>query len=440
MTLPEPNPALRQIGGYRPRRSAIPVWIRLDGNEGRPPPEEALRVVRELSPAALQHYPKKAPLEAKLAARFGLGPDRVLVTNGADDALDRVARAFVGSGRSMVLPTPSFEMIPRFVAIAGGELIEVPWWQEPLDVEAVLAARRSDTTVVAVVTPNNPTGLTASLAELETIIRRSRDRVVLVDLAYAEFADEDPTNDLLHYDNVVVTRTLSKAWSFAGARVGYAMSGNPTLIAALRDAGGPYPVSSVSLALAEAWVDLGIGHVMGSRETVQREREELSDHLQVLGAEPLPSQANFVFARFPDVDWTHDALASVGIAMRAFSDKPVLAGTGRISCPQDDEHFALLRDALSTALAPRELWVEEGIELDDDPGLPQRSFDGILPDHGRAGTLVLCAKPATLTRARAAGWVSLGFGEDEEKWQSEGAARAISKAADLRVLLGGSKS
>ncbi len=428
----EPMPAIAAMGGYRAARSPIPTTIRLDGNEGRLPPPSILDAVPNAGPELLRRYPSKAALEGKLAARFGLDPEALIVTNGADDALDRIARAFVGSGRSLVAPGPTFEMIERFVQIAGGEFIEVPWWSEPLPVAAIEAAVRADTSVVAVVTPNNPTGLSATRAEIETLAARFPDRLLVVDLAYAEFADEDLTRPLARLDNVVMTRTLSKAWSLAGARVGYALSGNAALIGHLRNAGGPYPVGGPSLAIAEAWLDAGLDHVEESRTVVVEERGRLSALLRELAAEPFPSQANYVCARFRDVQWVHDVLASVGVAIRAFTDKPKLADCARITCPQDAETMTRLENALRAALLPEGIVVQETLSSELAlNALRARGIDvqvGHTPPTGKPKWWI-ARYGFDAARSRMVPSFALGLAEREA--QEAGAARSFANSEEL---------
>ena len=157
----------------------------------------------------------------------------------------------------MVVPDPTFQMIPAFAGMSGTEVRRVGdmWLQFPL--EEVLAAIDSSTGVVAIVSPNNPSGAVASRADIEMVSNEiPNDSVVLLDAAYVEFADHDLTEFALSLPNVIVTRTLSKAWGLAGLRVGYAASRSEN-IRSLSEIGSPYPVSSVALALAAEELQTG---------------------------------------------------------------------------------------------------------------------------------------------------------------------------------------
>lgn len=362
---PVPVPMLSGATAYSPPRHPAPVDLHLDGNEGAAPPEALLAALQGLGSDLLRRYPDARPLERELAARFGVDPARVIVTAGGDDGLERAVRAVVGPGRTLVLPVPSFEMLARFAGLAGGDVIEVPWPAgTPYPIDAVLAVTGPATGAVAVVSPNNPTGAVATADDVLRIARALPHALILADLAYVEFADEDPTPRLLDQPNVAVFRTLSKAWGLAGLRVGYAIA--PERVAGwMRITGLPYPVARPSLALAGARLSTGGSAVDGFVAEVRRERDCLTASLVRLGALPFPSQANFVLARFVDATWVRDGLAGLGIAVRAFPDSPSLKDCLRITCPGDTGAFDRLQRALAAVLNPEALLFDmDGVLVD----------------------------------------------------------------------------
>ena len=176
----------------------------------------------------------------------------------------------------------------------------MPWPDGPYPTEAVIEQIGERTTAIAVVSPNNPTGTAASSEDLRKIAAAAPDALIVVDLAYADFADEDLTGVALALPNAVAVRMLSKSWGLAGLRVGFA-AGPVTVIDWLRAAGGPYSVSTPSLALAAEWLRLGGDAVADYIRRIRVERAELTQLVRDrrLSAE---SQANFVFARFPNAD------------------------------------------------------------------------------------------------------------------------------------------
>jgi HAD superfamily hydrolase (TIGR01548 family) len=334
----------------------MPTDLKLDGNEGEPPPASLLDAGRAEAPALLRDYPKARAraLERQIAALHDLPPARVLVTAGGDDALDRACRTVLGPGRELIFPSPSFEMLLRYARLTGGDIVEVPWPRGPYPTDAVIDRVGPTTGMIAVVTPNNPTGAVATARDLERLSAAAPEAILLVDLAYTEFADEDLTPAALRLPNALCVRTLSKAYGLAGLRVGYAL-GHERLIGWMRCAGAPYPVSGLSLRLAGERLATGDTAVRRFIAAVRHERAALAELLRELGAEPLPSQANFVIARFRDELWVRDALAGLGIAVRIFPGRDGLERCLRTSTPGNAAHFERLTHGLRTALAPQAL-------------------------------------------------------------------------------------
>jgi len=293
-------------------------------------------------------YPAPHELEQALEQECDAAPGGVLCTAGADEALDRVCRGYLAPGRHAVLVTPTFEMLPRYAALAGAEVTEVAWPAGDLPLAALDAAVRPETTLIGVVSPNNPTGAVAALADLQALAEANPKALLVVDQAYGEFADVDLTRPLARVANVVSVRTFSKARGLAGLRVGWAV-GAPAVIEVLRAAGGPYAVSRPSLAMATVRLRQR-DDVADYVARVRTERAELTARLTRRGVEVLPSQANFVLCRLPDAEAFDAALATAGIAVRAFPGRAALTGWRRITCPADAGEFERLLAACDAAL------------------------------------------------------------------------------------------
>jgi histidinol-phosphate aminotransferase len=328
-----------RVTPYSVPEPPFPTDLKLDGTGGSP---IAQRLVEDA--ASLSRYPDARPLEAAIAARHGVDPSRVIVTAGADEALDRACRAFLAPGRSIVLPSPTFEMIGRYATLAGGRVAAPAWRAGAWPLDAVLASIDATTALVAVVSPNNPTGAVVGRDALSSVA--SVAPTLLVDLAYVDFADDDPTAQAITLPNAIVFRTFSKAWGLPALRVGYAI-GPADRIGAMRASGGPYPVSGPSLALVLRWLEIGGEAVAGFVARVREERRELE---ALLGSRAEPSQANFVFARFDDAEHVRTELARRGIAVRIFPNDPALAGALRVTLPGDPAAFARVRRAFSEIL------------------------------------------------------------------------------------------
>ncbi|MDH3814968.1 MAG: histidinol-phosphate aminotransferase family protein, partial [Acidobacteriota bacterium] len=347
--LVEPNPVVAGLFPYVIDRPGANPDLVLDFNESLAPPPSLSG-----GKVPVNRYPNYQEIEAAIAGRVGVDPERVLVTNGADDALERIVRSVAFPGRRAVLTTPSYGMIKRFAVLAGAEVVEVPWWDGDFPVDEVCCAACDNGGLVSVVSPSNPTGAVASRRAFKEILDRLPRSMVLLDQAYVDFTE--PDYDLapvaLDFPNAVVVRTFSKAWGCAGLRVGCAI-GDPRVIDWLRRAGLPFPVSTPSV---EAVLTvLSDGPEAERIMTIRAQRELLTQTLRELGSEVLPSEASFVFARFEDADLVWRGLGALGISVRRFSGRVDVEGWLRMTLPGDEENFERLRQGLRTACEPEAL-------------------------------------------------------------------------------------
>lgn len=345
---------MKQPIGYSPPGFRAPIDLDLSRNEGRAPRDPRLGEV-EIDAAALARYPSTEELGAALARLYDVPAGHLAVTAGADDALLRLCLTALEPGSDAVVASPTFEMIPRYVGLARAELREVPWpgWRFPT--EAFLDAATAKTRLAFVVSPNNPTGAVATVDDLLRIARELPEALVVLDAAYAEFAEDELPAAARGVDNVVVLRTLSKAWGLAGLRVGCAI-GAPAVVERIRAAGNPMPVSAASIRHALHRLEGGRDDVEDHVRNVKAERRELAALLGELGTSPAqPSRGNFVLTHDVDPSWTTSALAALGIAVRRFPDRPDLQDAVRIGLPGDRAAFARLCAALRAVLAPAAL-------------------------------------------------------------------------------------
>jgi histidinol-phosphate aminotransferase len=356
------RPAPRIPGSAAYRRPPVPAGLlKLDANEGLRPDEGILDALRSGGAELLRRYPDVSALEAALAARLGVPPEHVIATAGADDAIDRSCRAYLEPGRTLVEQDPGFHMFSRAAGLQSATVVRVPWRRGPFPCDAFLAAIDRHTGVVAVISPGNPVGAAMGREDLERIARAAPGALVVLDHAYVEYADEDLTPAARRFPNVVVLRTLSKAWGLAGCRVGYAV-GDPEVIGALRAAGQPYPVAAPSAALALAQLARGEADMTAHVAQVRSERHRLVAALRALGGSQEDSQANFLLVECgARRRFVKDGLGTLGIAVRDFPDQPGLEGALRVTLPGREPDFERLRGALATCLAPEAVLVDERV-------------------------------------------------------------------------------
>ncbi len=330
------------------------LW--LDKNEGPPLRPELLRSLRRLDGECLRRYPSRARLQVALARHFRVDPACVLVTAGADDGFLRWSRAVLAPGQGVLLHEPTFGLIRTTAQAAGARVEGLPWlagtFPAAAFAERMAKTHRGPAPFVLLVRPNNPTGRCVELRTMRDLVERAGGQLVGVDLAYGEYAEPDAQelgSELAARDNTLLFGTFSKAHGLAGLRVGYAV-GPPEVVRAMEAAAGPYPVAGLALELAQVALELGPdkAHI----EQVAKERESLAALLSGLGAQTLPSFANFVLTRPPvDAIELQRALAARGVVVRSFAGDALLAPWLRITCPGNAEHLVHFERCLALSLA-----------------------------------------------------------------------------------------
>lgn len=351
---PVPVDAVKGLRPYALPPRPPSIDLHLDLNEGTPTTDLVMPALASVSPEQVRLYESPTKLEARIAERWDLDPARVVVTAGADQAIDAVCRAYLQPGRRMLAHTPSFEMIPRSATLAGGAIDEVVWTHGRFPKAEYLAAITPSTSVCAVVSPNNPTGGALTREELSEAADAAgvNGALFMADLAYAEFSVEASdyriVRDMAERTNCVMLRTFSKAYGLAGLRVGYAIA-DVDVASALRTIVGPFPVSTLATVAAGVAFDAS-DDLLAGMARIGNERQELLDLLTTLGVVVNPSEANFLLVRVSDAVALRDALGERGIAVRVWPGREHLADAVRIALPGNDEHFVRLRDAIAEIL------------------------------------------------------------------------------------------
>lgn len=340
----------RLASGYVPPASG---QIKLNQNESpfTLTPDERALLLAELGRVALHRYPDPAQsaLTEAIAGAAGVRPEMVLAGSGANALLELVIRATCNPGDPVVTPAPTYHLYAHFAAMNRAELTSVAWGQSlALPVAELLAAAGARARLLLLCRPNNPTGHVVPARDVLELADRFPG-LVAVDEAYYDFCRDTLAPFVGNLGNLVVVRTLSKAYGGAGVRVGYLVA-PPDVAAALRRMQLPYAVSALSQA-AGAFL-LGRPAMMErQRAAILAGREDLARRLQgIPGVRTLPSEANFILAR---TDFSADALDAElrgqGIFVRNvhWDDRHL-----RISVGTPDEH-ARLAEAMRGFVAAR---------------------------------------------------------------------------------------
>lgn len=256
-------------------------------------------------------------LRNALGELYGLDPDTVIAGNGSDEMIDVIFKTFTNWGDDTAVPVPSYSLYDYFVKSNGGNAIMVDLTDDyQLDVDALV---KTGAKLTIVPSPNNPTGNSFREKDVEDLISRF-DGIVVLDEAYAEYSGKGLISRVGEFDNLIVTRTFSKAYAMAALRVGY-MASNPRLADMMMCVKIPYSLNAVSEGAAVAAVK-DQGFVRRSVDLVREQRPLLMKGMEDLGFEVFPSDSNFVLARSPvDHKALVDGLKEKGILIRDFGSK-----------------------------------------------------------------------------------------------------------------------
>lgn len=296
------SPAIRTLEPYVPGEQPKdgPV-IKLNTNENPYPPSAAVAsVLADFPVEQLRLYPDPDATELKtaLASRHHLDVSQVFVGNGSDEVLGLAFMALLRQSQPILFPEHTYSFYPVYCNLYGIDFHKVPLDEDfCINVDGYCGPDTSANGGIIIANPNAPTGVALPLTDIERLLAANTDSVVIIDEAYVDFGGESATALVNQYCNLLVVQTFSKSRSLAGMRVGFAF-GHPDLIDGLervKNSFNSYPLDM--LAIKTAVAALGDEtHFQQTRQQIIATREWLTEQLQALAFEVLPSATNFVFA------------------------------------------------------------------------------------------------------------------------------------------------
>ena len=344
--MPKFRENIKKMSPYKPplegRREGR--YLLLDFNEmtieSSPKVKKALREFADSG--RIQVYPEYGDLTEKIAQYAGVESSQVLVTNGSDQAIDIIFRAFIEKSDKIIIPSPSFAMFHQIAAIQGAEILK-PLYRENLSfpIKEVLELIDSNIKLLVLCNPNNPTGTAISRGDVLKILKKAKEKdiAVLHDEAYFEFSGITAKDFISEYDNLFITRTFSKQFGIASVRAGYIISQEKNIQELLKIR-GPYDLNmfaktAIELVLEDA--EYARNYI---REVMEQSKPKLKEFFIKNKIKFWESAANFFLVKPPDQKKAFEVLKAEGILVRPREGENI-EGTIRVSVGtlQDTERF-----------------------------------------------------------------------------------------------------
>lgn len=310
--------------------SGILKGIRLNGNESYIASDEKdiFKITTLIKNIELNRYPDTEGLRVRegYAKYANLKAENIIMGNGSDEMLSLAIGSTIGAGKKILVLDPDFSMYDFYISINDGEIIKYKVNEDgSFNVkDFIIFGINNNVDMIMFSNPNNPTGFALSNDQIIEILKAFKDKQVIVDEAYYEFNKESIVEYINEYKNLLVTRTLSKAWGLAAIRVGF-LIGNEELIKKLNNYKVPYNVNSLSQVVAENMLG-NIGRVRINSDEIIIQREKLFSNLKLLENESsleirfYKSSANYIFGRTNYKDALIKSLNNKGIVIRDFKD------------------------------------------------------------------------------------------------------------------------
>lgn len=323
--------------GFQPKDADV---VKLNTNENPyPPSPQVMKVLAEIGPEQLRRYPDPEGNVFRQAAAEvnGISADCIMCCNGGDELLNIAFRAFCDRRRAVAYPVPTYSLYPVLAKLQNCRAVEVPFDSE-FNLPARLAGTGAALTVVC--NPNAPSGSFISIEEMASLADELGG-VLLIDEAYVDFAEDNCLRLVRDFDNVIILRSMSKGYSLAGLRFGYAVA-QPDLIAGLMKVKDSYNVDTIAIAAAAAAIK-DQQYFRENLEKVKSERKRLTEKLRALGLLVPESFANFVLvdSKSYKARQIYDKLIQHNVYVRYF-ELPGLDNKLRITVGTSEQNNKLL--------------------------------------------------------------------------------------------------
>jgi len=332
------KPYIKEVDPYNPTAILRVLYkdrsdfARMMGNESPYPPSPKVKEAMNATFSQLGWYPDSSYFELReaLSSYTGLPTSNIMVADGSTELIDLISHAFIETGDEAIISVPTYTVYRMRLRVAGAKVVEIPKLKPDYryDIDDILSNVNPRTKIIVVIRPDNPIGNVMPEEDMKKIL--DSGAIILVDEAYYEFCGKTLTHLIDRYDNLILLRTLSKAFSLAGLRIGYALT-NLKLIRYLDRARPAFMVSLLAEKAAVAAIR-DISYARRNVENIVKGREFLFKELsKIKGLKPYPSEANFILVKIEEnakqrVGKIMMGLMKQGILVRDYTDVKGLPG------------------------------------------------------------------------------------------------------------------
>jgi histidinol-phosphate aminotransferase len=275
-------------------------YLLLDFNERTIPYDKNINkyLKKYLNKNLLNIYPAYNNVIQSIANYAGTKKGNILITNGTDQAIEVIFKSFTRSGDQVIIPSPSFAWFFQCAKINSNNIISPLYQKENLafPLETVLKKISKKIKLIVICNPNNPTGTSISLSDIEKILKKAKNSLVYIDEAYFGFSQITAISLLKKYENLIISRTFSKAFGLAGLRIGYIIA-NRKIIKEMQKVRGPYEVNSLGATAVEYVLKNLNGYKNYIDEIMNEAKPLLEKYLKQKNIKYYPSNANFILIK-----------------------------------------------------------------------------------------------------------------------------------------------
>lgn len=274
--------------------------LRLDFNERLAPLASNITAeIKKFDPQRARLYPTYGTLRTKIANYAGMKDSQIMITNGSDQGMELIFRTYVKSKDKVIIPSPSFAMFYQQALIQGAQIFRPSYKKDgEFPFEEVMSLLTKSPKLLIICNPNNPTGGLLSLKKIIQILNKAPKTIVYIDEAYFEFSGVTVASLIEKYENLVITRTFSKAFGLAALRIGYLLS-NPANISEMEKIRGPYDINQLAKIAAEAALD-SLSNIRDyCNEVMSKAKPLVERFFRSENIEYFPSFANFIYFKMP---------------------------------------------------------------------------------------------------------------------------------------------